>query len=65
VEAILFFAGVELWKWCKRIYFRRESVRNKDTGNVYRGPQDFSRYTTMSRSDTQATGDMKVEGSMV
>ncbi|KAJ0425276.1 hypothetical protein BJY00DRAFT_275095 [Aspergillus carlsbadensis] len=65
VEAILFFAGVELWKWGKRIYFRRESVRNKDTGNVYRGPQDFSRYTTMSRSETQATGDMKVEGSMV
>ncbi|KAL4872128.1 hypothetical protein BDV12DRAFT_193920 [Aspergillus spectabilis] len=65
VEAILFFAGVELWKWCKRIYFRRESVRNKDKGEVYRGPQDFSRYTTMSRSETQATGDMKVEQSIV
>ncbi|KAL3477238.1 hypothetical protein BJX99DRAFT_226586 [Aspergillus californicus] len=65
VEAILFFAGVELWKWCKRIYFRRESVQNKKRGDVYRGPQDFSRYTTMSRSDTQATGDMKVETSMV
>ncbi|KAL2828152.1 hypothetical protein BDW59DRAFT_159748 [Aspergillus cavernicola] len=65
VEAILFFAGVELWKWCKRIYFRRESVRNKDTGHIYRGPQDFSRYTTMSRSETQATGDMKTESSMV
>ena len=23
VEAILFFAGTELWKWMKRIYFRR------------------------------------------
>ncbi|KAL4883995.1 hypothetical protein BJY04DRAFT_20401 [Aspergillus karnatakaensis] len=66
VEAILFFAGVELWKWCKRIYFRRESVRNKDGGReVYRGPQDFSRYTTMSRSETQATGDMKAEQSIV
>ncbi|KAL4917668.1 hypothetical protein BDW62DRAFT_80463 [Aspergillus aurantiobrunneus] len=65
VEALLFFAGVELWKFCKRIYFRRESVRNKKQGHVYRGPQDFSRYTTMSRSETQATGDMKVEESMV
>ncbi|KAL4976447.1 hypothetical protein BDW66DRAFT_166418 [Aspergillus desertorum] len=65
VEAILFFAGVELWKWCKRIYFRRESVRNRNKAAVYRGPQDFSRYTTMSRSDTQSTGDFKAEQSMV
>lgn len=65
VEAILFFCGVELWKWCKRIYFRRQAKKNKDTGHVYRGPQDFSRYTTMSRSDTQATGDIKPEASMV
>ncbi|KAL4818340.1 hypothetical protein BDW67DRAFT_190024 [Aspergillus spinulosporus] len=65
VEAILFFAGVELWKWCKRIYFRRESVRNRNKVDVYRGPQDFSRYTTMSRSETQATGDFKAEQSIV
>ncbi|KAL4954026.1 hypothetical protein BDW69DRAFT_194370 [Aspergillus filifer] len=65
VEAILFFAGVELWKWCKRIYFRRAAYRNKDKDDVYRGPQDFSRYTTMSRSETQATGDFKVEQSIV
>ncbi|KAI9801201.1 MAG: hypothetical protein M1825_003475 [Sarcosagium campestre] len=24
VEAILFFAGVEAWKWAKRVYFRRQ-----------------------------------------
>ncbi|KAL4794409.1 hypothetical protein BDV19DRAFT_390249 [Aspergillus venezuelensis] len=65
VEAILFFAGVELWKWCKRIYFRRTAYRNKGKDDVYRGPQDFSRYTTMSRSETQATGDFKVEQSIV
>ena len=65
VEAILFFAGVELWKWCKRIYFRRESVQNRNKVDVYRGPQDFSRYTTMSRSETQATGDFKAEQSIV
>ncbi|KKK26114.1 hypothetical protein ARAM_005996, partial [Aspergillus rambellii] len=65
VEAFLFFLGVELWKWCKRIYFRRQALRNKDKKDVYQGPKDFSRYTTMSRSDTQATGDMKMEQSMV
>ena len=25
IEAGLFFAGVESWKWCKRIYFRRKA----------------------------------------
>merc|ERR1711939_845981 len=24
IEAILFFAGVEAWKWAKRVYFRRQ-----------------------------------------
>lgn len=27
IEAILFFAGVEAWKWAKRIYFRRRAVK--------------------------------------
>ncbi|KAI9672952.1 MAG: Na+ ATPase [Caeruleum heppii] len=26
VETILFFAGVEAWKWAKRVYFRRRGV---------------------------------------
>ncbi|KAH2265337.1 hypothetical protein KXW26_004658 [Aspergillus fumigatus] len=62
VEAILFFAGCEAWKWCKRIYFRHTS--QKETGRE-RVLRDFSRYTTMSRSETQATGDLNVEKSMV
>ena len=32
VEAVLFFGGVEAWKWAKRIYFRR--VNRKKTGDV-------------------------------
>lgn len=28
VEGIMFFAGVEAWKWGKRIYFRRRERRN-------------------------------------
>ncbi|KAF1953757.1 sodium P-type ATPase-like protein [Byssothecium circinans] len=32
VTAGIFFAGVETWKWCKRIYFRRKA--RKQIGNV-------------------------------
>lgn len=27
VEAVLFFIGVEAWKWAKRIFFRRRARR--------------------------------------
>jgi Na+-exporting ATPase len=27
VEAILFFAGCETWKWAKRVYFRRQMMK--------------------------------------
>ena len=64
VEATLFFMGVELWKWCKRIFFRRQAYRHKNEGDK-RLPNDFSRYTTMSRSDTQTASDLKIEKSMV
>lgn len=29
VEALLFFAGVELWKWIKRVYFRRKESKER------------------------------------
>lgn len=32
VEATLFFAGVEAWKWAKRVYYRRKA--SKDLGKV-------------------------------
>jgi Na+-exporting ATPase len=70
VETVLFFAGIEFWKWCKRAYFRRQAFKQEKEGrNVpsgdHRGLRDFSRYTTMDRSETQATGDEMVEKSMV
>ncbi|KAK6584732.1 hypothetical protein PZA11_002956 [Diplocarpon coronariae] len=27
VETVLFFLGVEAWKWCKRVFFRRRAAR--------------------------------------
>ncbi|KAJ5769032.1 hypothetical protein N7520_003591 [Penicillium odoratum] len=69
VETVLFFLGIEAWKWCKRVYFRRQAHRAEKEGEVPRDERrrlrDFSRQPTMSRSETQATGDMKIEQSMV
>ncbi|KAF2226011.1 fungal-type potassium/sodium efflux P-type ATPase [Elsinoe ampelina] len=31
VEAILFFAGVEFWKWLKRAFFRRRAAKRGET----------------------------------
>ncbi|CAI7655551.1 hypothetical protein PCG10_000893 [Penicillium crustosum] len=68
VETVLFFLGIESWKWCKRVYFRRQdrkaAARGDQPGGDRRDMRDFSRYTTMDRSDTQAS-EMKVEQSMV
>jgi Na+-exporting ATPase len=34
IETVVFFAGIETWKWCKRIYFRKQvsktNVRQND-----------------------------------
>lgn len=32
IAAILFFAGVEAWKWAKRVYFRRKEAKAMKTG---------------------------------
>ncbi|KAJ5595399.1 uncharacterized protein N7459_001607 [Penicillium hispanicum] len=68
VETVLFFLGIEAWKWCKRVYFRRQAhreAREDRRRGESRGLKDFSRHTTMSRSETQATSEVKVEQSMV
>ncbi|KAJ5109937.1 hypothetical protein N7532_002582 [Penicillium argentinense] len=67
VETVLFFLGIETWKWCKRIYFRRQAKKpekdDKGGERAYLG--DFNRYISMDRSDTQASSGMKTEKSMV
>lgn len=73
-EAVMFFAGIETWKWCKRVYFWRKAFKlAKEGGNAshgeHRGLKDFSRYTTMSpsetHSETQAMSGIKIDRSMV
>lgn len=69
VETVLFFLGIEVWKWCKRVYYPRQAFKAKKDGKnaprSERGLGDFSRHTTMSCAETRAGGDIKVEESMV
>ncbi|PWW74003.1 calcium ATPase [Tuber magnatum] len=48
-EALLFFLGIEFWKLCKRVYFRRhgDKVRNPETEL---GASTFSRYASTAGS---------------
>ncbi|KAL8899427.1 MAG: hypothetical protein Q9207_006212 [Kuettlingeria erythrocarpa] len=54
VEATLFFAGVEAWKWTKRVYFRRKA--RKGLGKVPDlESKVFERY--LERGDVEGDGE--------
>lgn len=50
IEAILFFAGIEAWKWAKRIFFRRRARKLAAAGGDNLQNNMFSQYSTMSKS---------------
>jgi len=56
VEAVLFFVGVETWKFAKRVY-----IRHRLGGDIVHDPEDdlemgaFSRYTTMALTRSLGT----------
>ena len=54
VEAALFLGGVELWKWLKRIYYRRWG-ENAVNPELELSGRTFSRYVSM------AVGDVEVQ----
>ncbi|KPM46311.1 Sodium transport ATPase 5 [Neonectria ditissima] len=59
VEAVIFFLGIETWKWLKRLYFRRQA--RKETGDE----TDFETrvfghyYTASSGSQDEESGQEK------
>ena len=53
VEAVLFFAGVEAWKWAKRVYFRRKGVGKMERKGSADLELVFSRYLTRTTSEEQ------------
>ncbi|EME48512.1 hypothetical protein DOTSEDRAFT_57843 [Dothistroma septosporum NZE10] len=52
VASLLFFLGVEFWKWCKRVYFRRQKAQDyQKSGMSGSGDLEtkvFERYLTQS-----------------
>jgi Na+-exporting ATPase len=62
VSAGLFFLGAETWKWCKRIYFRRQA--RKQSGQVNTKNMDiedriFGRYYSTASGDSQESTQEK------
>ncbi|OSS50292.1 hypothetical protein B5807_04796 [Epicoccum nigrum] len=62
VEAGLFFVGVESWKWCKRIYFRRKARGSlgADHKNMEVEDRVFGRYYTTETALSQDSTKEKV-----
>ncbi|KAH6618483.1 sodium P-type ATPase-like protein [Boeremia exigua] len=62
VEAGLFFAGVESWKWCKRVYFRRQARGSlgADHKNLEIEDRVFGRYYTSETIMSQESTKEKV-----
>lgn len=52
IEAILFFAGIELWKYAKRVYFRRKS--RTSTHELATDDSTSQHYTEQSGDDMEA-----------
>lgn len=63
IAAVLFFLGVETWKLCKRVYFRRQA---KKSGGGVGGDLEskmFARYlSTDSRWDSEGEKNEKMTG---
>ena len=54
IAAILFFLGVEMHKWCKRVYYRRQAKKSSDGGTGDAETKMFARYlSTDSRWDSE------------
>lgn len=52
VASLLFFLGVEAWKWAKRVYFRRAAKKSGGNGGGRQGSVDleskvFERWLSM------------------
>lgn len=60
VESILFFAGIEAWKFAKRVYFRRKAAAGggeKDDLET----RIFGHYFTMGSNDGESSADSDPE----
>ncbi|KAM0335145.1 hypothetical protein ACHAQA_000186 [Verticillium albo-atrum] len=58
VAAFLFFLGVEFWKWCKRVYFRRQQANQigKNWKDMDIEDRVFGRYLSSGSEDGGFSG---------
>jgi Na+-exporting ATPase len=54
VESVLFFCGIEAWKFAKRIYFRRKAKKSQAGPDLE--TRTFGHYFTTSKSDNEESG---------
>jgi P-type Na+/K+ transporter len=59
VETILFFGGIEAWKWGKRIFFRRRAAKGMDKGADLEA-MVFQKYMDLSMQEYES-GNGSVE----
>ncbi|KAF3071753.1 Sodium transport ATPase 2 [Trichoderma lentiforme] len=59
IAAGLFFAGVEAWKWCKRLFYRRQLRKQQDVGRKDADVEKriFGAYLDLSASSSSARDD--------
>jgi hypothetical protein len=50
VESVLFFAGIEAWKWAKRVWFRRRAAKLKAAGRGAVAHDMFAQYHSETSS---------------
>ncbi|KAI9149573.1 calcium-transporting ATPase 3 [Paramyrothecium foliicola] len=59
IEVLLFFLGIESWKWAKRIYFRRQARKAMGGANDLE-TRTFGRYLTMSSTNSDEEAGRRV-----
>jgi Na+-exporting ATPase len=62
ISAGLFFLGAETWKWCKRIFFRRQARKQSGqavTKNMDIEDRIFGRYYSTASGDSQESTQEK------
>lgn len=57
IEAILFFMGIETWKWAKRVYFRRQARKHTNDRESDLEERTFGHYFRTNTHSSAGSGD--------
>lgn len=57
IEAILFFMGIESWKWAKRVYFRRQARKHTNDRQGDLEERTFGHYFRTNTHSSAGSGD--------